>query len=505
MTFTWEVLVDWDGDGIPETDEAGRLVGLTTERGRRQQFARRGNYQRMLVGKASLSFDNYDGRYTPTNTSSPLYPDIFARREIVVSMTEGSSKYSVFRGFIDDLSITGRGAATFKCEDGWRWLQDSSVELPAQTNVLTGDAIEQIVNNTAYPNDDWRMGIVGQSEIGETTRIATTGGSNWNWGTDISPGRTNIPYWYATGNAKTQIEDLVATESGFAYVSVDGVFVFMDRDDIYDATSAVTVTQAEILDNPMISSPSDSIFNIIDVVARPLEKQTTGQIWSYRLVPQLIRAGESLTLEANHKTAIDVLTPVKTTDYTLNSQSDGLGTDLTASSTSSIVEGGSKSTVIITNTGSADAYLTFLQLRGDELDATDTVTVRVVDQDSIDIFGPKTLTIDTDWIQTYDEAVAYADWLASWLFGQRTVPAIQIEHRGALQFGHDLGSLFRLDLDYYELDETFLLGYIKHEWRHAAGQQVVTTWRGERVDNQAYWLVGVAGKSEIGETAYVGY
>lgn len=505
MTFQWQVLVDWDGDGIPETNEASRLTKLVITRGRRQQFARRGNYQRNLVGRASLTFDNYDNRYTSTNTSSPLYPDVSARREIVVSVIEGSNEYGVFRGFIDDLSITGRGDALFKCEDGWRWLQDSSVELPAQADVLTGEAIEQIVNSTAYPNIDWRIGIVGQSEIGETTRIATTGGSNWNWGTDISPGRTNIPYWYATGNAKTQIEDLAATESGFAYVSVDGTFVFMDRDDIYDATSAVTVTQAEILDNPIISSPADSTYNIIQVVARPLEKQATGQIWQYRLTPQLIRAGASLTIEASHKTAIDVITPVKTTDYTLNSQSGGGGTDLTASSTSSVVEGGSKSTVTITNTGAVDAYLTFLQLRGDELAAVDSIAVQIIDQDSIDVFGPKTLTIDTDWIQTYDEAVAYAEWLSSWLFDQRTVPAIQIEHRGSLQFGHDLGSLFRLDTDYYEFDETFLLGYIKHEWRHSAGQEVVTTWRGERVDNQNYWRVGIAGRSEIGVTTRVGY
>lgn len=103
-TITWDLRIDWDADGS-FTDESARLVaangamrlavpesGITSPRG--------------TVDQCTLTLNNMDGRYSPLNTSSPIYDDIklggayHAPMYLRVSIDGGSNYDRVFTGVI---------------------------------------------------------------------------------------------------------------------------------------------------------------------------------------------------------------------------------------------------------------------------------------------------------------------------------------------------------------------------------------------------------------------
>lgn len=103
-TIKWDLRIDWDFDGT-YTDESARLVaangslrlaapesGISSPRG--------------TADPMTLTLDNHDGRYSPLNTSGPLYNDIklggayHAPMYLRASIDNGSNYARIFTGVI---------------------------------------------------------------------------------------------------------------------------------------------------------------------------------------------------------------------------------------------------------------------------------------------------------------------------------------------------------------------------------------------------------------------
>jgi hypothetical protein len=77
------------------TDVTSYVRSISTNRGRTD------DWQHFDTGTASVELDNRDRRFDPTYTSSPYYPNVSPRRQIIIDGTvDGSSYYVLFRGFI---------------------------------------------------------------------------------------------------------------------------------------------------------------------------------------------------------------------------------------------------------------------------------------------------------------------------------------------------------------------------------------------------------------------
>jgi hypothetical protein len=106
----WSVEVDWDNDSYFDgSSEAGRLLSISLSRGRDGQFSAGGDgsakLQRMQTGQCTIKLDNYDRRFDPWYTSSPLYPNVQPGRGMRIRVKNGNtgSVYGVFLGKIDDI------------------------------------------------------------------------------------------------------------------------------------------------------------------------------------------------------------------------------------------------------------------------------------------------------------------------------------------------------------------------------------------------------------------
>lgn len=108
---------------------------------------------------------------------------------------------------------------------------------------------------------------------------------------------------------------------------------------------------------------------------------------------------------------MNMVTPVATTDYTLNSAEDGSGSDLTANFTVSAVFGGNSAQVTVTKNTGADGYLTKCELRGRGVYAFESILVDVQDATSVAAYGQQTQPFDMPYQSDVNLAKTVADLL----------------------------------------------------------------------------------------------
>lgn len=501
LPLTYELDIDWDGDGVFESNEANRLVGYDIIRGRNKRFGVNG-IEPPQIGTCVLWLDNRDQRFSPWNASSPIFPTTTSR-EARLRVTNSSTTYGLFRGQIREIAPVGRDEVRIELEDGWRWL-DRDVQIEVNTDVTTGDAITKILEGTSWPEPSWRLGTAEQGELGETTFLAVPGGSIWEWGKSIDTGLTMIPFWWAGGQARAEIVSLVEAEAGFVYIDVDGQFVFLGRDTLYEKATDATITQSALLRDMEIAQPSDAILNRISILVRTRTKAAVAAIWTEQSGAVFIRAGESETLTATYLAATDIVTPTTPTDYTFNTAADGSGADVSANLSIAFTAYGESAELAITNNGSVAGYVTLLQIRGALLSISSDTEVLAVDTTSVNTYGPQDLRLRHDWAQNLREAIDYATWHLDFSKDPRPVPKVRIENR-VIQFAHDLGAQIDLEIALHGIDENYLIGFIRHRSLTRNCQSVQTEWHMERTANAEYWRLGTAGRGELGETTKLAF
>jgi hypothetical protein len=500
MTLTWELLIDWDNDGTLESDESDRVIGIRTDRGRDRMLGDRGP-QNMKIGRATIDLDNKNNRYDPFNSNSPLYPNIKPRREAQLQVSSGGTLYGVFRGFIRNPSTRKYAdpKAQLVIEDGWRLLQDQEVSRAVEEDIGEGEAIEKILTAAGWPTKNWAWGVTGQAEWGVNTRWADPNQIR-SWGLDIGTSSDVIPYWWAEGSAITEINNLIKATFGLVWIGTGGKFYFRGRNQLIGQSVDVTITQDEILKDFDIGQPSENIKNTIEINAYPITINQNVTLWNLR-DKIFVASGDTETVTATFQYAAIVIdTPAANTDYTANTSEDGSGDDITSDISVSLTRYGKSARIEITNNGSQSGYITSMRLQGDELDNSESISVLAENSTSQNDYGTQSLTIDVPWIQEFQVAKSYSLWLKSWLADPTTRPAVTIEYRPSLQFGHDLGTKVRLKLDKIGLDTEFIVANIEHQSITKNCQAIRTTWTLEPVDRQAYWKWGLTGFSEWGES-----
>jgi hypothetical protein len=104
-------------------------------------------------GTATLSLDNSDGRFSPTKTSSPLYPHVDAMRAIRIRTTLSAVTYSRFFGYIQSVRPMVRldqQECVIQLADGSAWLAAYKTT-PTYGAVTTDLAVGTALNSASWP------------------------------------------------------------------------------------------------------------------------------------------------------------------------------------------------------------------------------------------------------------------------------------------------------------------------------------------------------------------
>ena len=142
----------------------------------------------------------------------------------------------------------------------------------------------------------------------------------------------------------------------------------------------------------------------------------------------LVRAGATVVIDGAYRDttnanrrfgATDLIAPVATTDYTMNTLASGAGASATADFTVSADFGANRVRLTLTNNGAVDAYITLLKCRGRKLADYDSVDTIATDDDSIEEFGERELVVD----MTYESEAIAAQSTAEYILGVWSQPA----------------------------------------------------------------------------------
>ena len=466
-TLSVALEIDWDNDGVWNgSSEDEWLQSIQIKRGRRYMIQEEGeDFEDVIVGNALFVLNNNDGRYSTDNEDSALYPNVLPGRvcKLRIKNNSDGELYSVFYGYIKDIRpfYEGFNKVRITVDDGMQFLKQRSIT----TTLYTDEKVEDLFT---YILDDY---------------------AGWTDGYSIGNDEETIPYWWEYDKIKalTSLRKLTHAYVGKMFIDASGQFVYYSRN--YDPSSSANITSTDIQRNFGASQPWDFIRNKIEVIAHPRKLNNDVTIWELNDTP-LIEAGESLEIWADYsydgKTvpAIDVISPVATTDYTMNAQADGGGSNLTANFTVTPTKFASSTKLEIENTGGTDGYITFMQLRGDALSEYPT-TIKREDSSSISTYGERAFTLDYDSVQEIDIAIDFANYVRTLLASPKKWLDITIIGKPDKQL-LELFDLVSVIVNEY-ISGDYWVAYLEHDWNIQNAHNIITRMRLEQKDETAFW------------------
>jgi len=159
VSMSIELKVDWEAtdwtvapDYSQDIDDiSDYLMEYDIDRG---QKVEQGNAP---AGVATFTLNNSDGRFSPTNSSSPLYGYIRPWLPIRLRATVNASTYTVYTGFISRILCfpsSRKQIAMFYCTDGMDLLARNMVtqdESTTSTATTDGDAVGYVLDAAGWP------------------------------------------------------------------------------------------------------------------------------------------------------------------------------------------------------------------------------------------------------------------------------------------------------------------------------------------------------------------
>ena len=416
----YKVLADWNADGDygdAYDDITGDTLSMSWSRGRDYASQLTGN---SIAGQATFRLLNEDGKYSPSNTSSVLSPNLVPGRAIQIQAGEGSFPYEFPIEFEDVPRWTGRieritpspsGDDVKTCEivafGSLGYLNQFALQLATETDIRTNTAVGSILDGVGWPSAD----------------------------RTLDTGATTIPRFWVSGLSVIEaLRTVEEVEAGFVSEGKEGKIVFQNRyhrlTESTSTTSQVTFSDASGATNPYMSleqlDPLSTIANHIEAQVTSYAVASVANLWIHPETgasSPTLAPGESKTFEgfypnpASSETAVEVnawTTPVATTDILANTASDGSGTNKTSDITISAptaTQTAERISITLTNSASGvDVYLTRIQARGTAVTTNNPVIVRSIDSASKTKYGERKYEAKSRFFPNTTEAQAWCDY-----------------------------------------------------------------------------------------------
>lgn len=317
-----------------------------------------------------------------------------------------------------------------------------------------------------------------------------------------------------------ELQQLAMSEYGLIYVSA-GMLVFEGRRRRGGggAVRFAMDEDEEILAMP-ISHNRDDIVNRVQVAIHPRRRDAAATTVLFNLGSAIrIERNTSVTINCQYRDpnqqaqrvgGVDMVTPVATTDYKLNSAADGSGADLTAQLVVTPAFGGNSAEVTLANNGPADGYVWFLQLRGRGLYDFEPVLSDRTDAVSAAAYGQTVFGYDMPYQSSPSNAIDLAQFLLSLNKDPRTrVQSVRFlanwsDAVAEQAFNLEISDKVSINAPTLGLAaQPFFVNGVTMQVRKSG--LVLVTWDLCPVDTSQFWLLQVAGRSELDETTVLGY
>jgi hypothetical protein len=481
-TLIWVVQIAWEGvyaggGGIYSGyNEAMNASDLSVRRGRSTWVTDTG-FAPFDEGEAVITVMNDDGRYSPLNASSPLYPNVRPGPFASISVVDGrgGTEYPVMRGYLDDIqnyTQKGKRYAKLIVKGGMDWLQNRTVSVDYPAADTTLDNLHTILT-----------------------------AANWNFvewpeypGSD--PGLTLGAGSFRNISALVELRNVCMALPGTLFLNNDGNVVLWGA--YWDGTVYPTsITEDVTLRDVSILQPWKSMRNKIEAGCYEMVSTVAAPgfvLWTLVNIPTVFATGLTLGYYAPTTfftefvyTGYEEVSPTAGSvvfEWSVNSNPDGTGTNM--KNHCSIAYGPNNEWVQLTNLNPAGMaiYLTLMRATTDLSVLVSSATPAIYsgadanDYISQAAYGIKKMTWDTKRLHIKGVEQAIALWLQENLGGLQVELEVEIEGRNVLQFGPDLYYyIMTVALPTLGISREFTIDRIEHKWLSETGQAVRTTYK----------------------------
>jgi hypothetical protein len=190
-------LVEIAFDGVNFVDVTAKVRDFSISRGKSRELD---EYQ---AGSCSITFDNNDRDFDPTNELGPYFGNIIPLRPVRIT----ANSEVQFVGTIDDwdlkFSPNGNNLAAVSCTDKQRIIANQA--LPALTNIveLSGARVDKILDAINWPAGERNVDLGAETLGADTVDLGT--------------------------NALEYLQLVSQSEAGAFYIGKDGAATFRDR------------------------------------------------------------------------------------------------------------------------------------------------------------------------------------------------------------------------------------------------------------------------------------
>ena len=379
---TYKIEVDWnnDGDFIDTYDDiTADVKEIRFSRGKNEEL------DKAETGRLDLRVNNAAGKYSPEYSSGVLYGNLLPKRTIRVY--DSITGLILFYGYIEEIiphPHLDEQDAFISAVDGLDFLARHELDTVLYKDELTGALVTNILDAAGW-SDSLRS---------------------------IDAGQDTVPYgyWHQV-KALTALGDIEDSELGFIYVSGSGQLAFEDRHHRYTATHQTSqATFSDTMTDLTYDYSARNVYNEIRATITPWELQSEAELWRLAETPS-IAIGQTSTFWGNSEYFVDAwVTPVATTDYTANSQADGLGDDETANITIVTTKFAKSIKLAITNDTTHIVYITKLLARGTYYDDKTKISLKSEDSTSQTAYQKRTLTLDGKYLTNVDTGQNFCDY-----------------------------------------------------------------------------------------------
>jgi hypothetical protein len=443
------------------------------------------------VGRMSFTLDNSAGLYAP-NLGTAL-SGWGKGTPIKLVVTFRGREYIKFYGRVDSLKITGGALGLRRVYVTVKDWMDFAAKYPLvnpgyQTDKRADEALTTIVAGMPIQPQDTTFGTGTETfpTIFDAVTTKTRASSEFNKlalsemgyiyvRKDFSSGENLVfePRTQRKGTASPTEYLVPAADSGFL-LKEDGDDLLLETGDkiIVEAADTLALT----IDNNMQDVGADygnNLINRMSIVAHPRRVDTSNAVLFSLGYPMQIGSGQEIEFRAGYfdpaggaivnAVSGTMVAPVATTDYLMNTQSDGSGSNATSDLTVEADYGAEGVTYTLYNANSETCYITFLQARGRGVYTYAALESTVENQESIDDFGYFSDTLN----QMYQQNTQLGKNEAARIVGSERLPrtilnTVELMGNKSIDFLHgflfyDVGDLVPVAEDTSGIDSNYYI------------------------------------------------
>lgn len=294
-----------------------------------------------ILGEATIVFKNDDGRFSPHNSGSALYPNLKRGRPIRIQETHLGVTVTRFRGKIGNIQPN----------------PDRRIQ---ECTITAVDPLDDL-RNAYVQGRDWQ-GVNISTIISNVLADAS-----WTLGTSIdvtgdAPAYVQIP---PDQDTLGLLGEIATTEGGRFYTLPDGTFRYEERHYRRRAEQSLYATYSGTFTSIEMGEPLREIATSVRVDVQPLAKGYLQEVWKQHEGGVVVKANTSKTVYAEFDTqTVNLQAPTTGNEDIASLYTDGTG-DAAASLTVAVTNYGRRAKVVLTNAhASKDLRISTLRLRG---------------------------------------------------------------------------------------------------------------------------------------------